>query len=49
MIVSILQNVVIFMPEEVGVFTYRCWMGMIQGQIIVEERVLNSSTGGKPT
>ena len=36
------ENTVTFMPEEAGVFTYRCWMGMIRGEIIVEERELNS-------
>lgn len=30
------ENVIEFMPEKEGVYTYSCWMGMITGKIYVE-------------
>jgi plastocyanin domain-containing protein len=31
------ENVIEFMPDEVGQFTYSCWMDMIHATITVEE------------
>ncbi|MDR2657297.1 MAG: sulfite exporter TauE/SafE family protein [Oscillospiraceae bacterium] len=31
------ENVIEFMPDKVGRFTYTCWMGMIRASITVEE------------
>ncbi len=31
------ENVIEFMPEKEGVYTYSCWMGMITGKIYVEK------------
>ena len=31
------ENVIEFVPTEAGVYTYSCWMGMITGNIYVEE------------
>ena len=30
------ENVIYFTPEEEGVYTYSCWMGMITGKMYVE-------------
>ena len=32
-------NVIEFMPEKAGTFTYTCWMGMVTGAITVEEQI----------
>jgi len=29
------ENVIEFIPEKEGVYTYSCWMGMITGTIYV--------------
>ena len=31
------ENVIEFTPEEAGTVPYTCWMGMIQGSIIVTD------------
>ena len=31
------ENVITFMPEEAGTYSYSCWMGMIRSSIYVTE------------
>ncbi|MDR2499904.1 MAG: sulfite exporter TauE/SafE family protein [Treponema sp.] len=37
------ENVIEFMPEKTGRFSYSCWMGMIRGSITVVEEVPSAS------
>ena len=37
------ENVIEFTPTEVGTYSYTCWMGMIEGKIIVTEKTNNRS------
>ena len=36
------ENIIEFTPTEVGVYSYTCWMGMIEGKIIVTEKTDSS-------
>jgi sulfite exporter TauE/SafE/copper chaperone CopZ len=42
------ENVIEFMPEKTGKFSYSCWMGMIRGSITVIEEGQSAAGIGEP-